>query len=385
MTVATRFRPARCSMARLAAVASVAGSALLIPAGALAASQGDLPGQESRALGPLPAREPPDPAQVALGKRLFFESKLSGDGSMSCATCHDPTKAWTDGLALSDAYPGSRYFRNTKTILNAVYAPSFYWDGRLGGADKPTQVRDAITETHFLNLDGRLMLERLKQIPAYVEMFKEAFGEEAEPSFGLTLNAIVAFEETLVSKNAPFDTGKLSGRARSGRELFEGKAGCVRCHSGPYFSDGKAHNLGVPENPAVFSEPMRHMTYRSFMKFLGVPNYMNLRRDVGFFAVSKDLEDVGKFVTPTLREVSPTGPYMHNGTFATLEEVIDFYDRGGGDDPGKSPLLTPLALSGGEKKALLAFLESLSGDEVVVVPPEPLEYELIEDWRRARN
>ncbi len=341
--------------------------------------------QNSKALGPLPALEPPNPAQVELGKNLFFETKLSGDGSMSCATCHIPAKAWTDGEPLSDAYPGSKYFRNTKTILNAVYAPFFYWDGRLGGSDKETQVRDSITETHFLNMDGRIMLERLKQIPEYVDMFKKAFGEQAEPSFGLTLKAIAAFEKTLISKNVPFDTGKLSGKAKEGRKLFEGKAGCVRCHNGAYFSDGEAHNLGVPENPAVFNEPMRHFTYRSFIKFLGVPNYMNLRRDVVFFAVSKNKKDVGKFVTPTLREVSRTAPYMHNGVFATLDEVIEFYNKGGGDEPQKSPLLKPLGLSGSEKEALISFLESLSGNEVVVTPPKPLEYQLIENWRQVRN
>ena len=360
------------------AVPSLAVFLLLVPPTRRLA-QGDEP------LGPLPTLDPPDPAQVELGRHLFFETKLSGDGSMSCATCHNPTQAWTDTLPLSEAYPGSKYFRNTKTMLNAVYADAFYWDGRLGGTDPATQVRDAITETHFLNMDGRIMLERLKQIPEYVAMFQDAFGEQAEPSFGLTLRAIVAFEKTLVSKNTPFDTDRLSGRARRGRALFEGKAGCIRCHNGSYFSDGKAHNLGVPENPAVFDESVRHITYRSFIKFLGVPNYMNLRRDVGFFAVSKDKQDVGKFVTPTLREVSRTAPYMHNGTFATLDNVIEFYDRGGGDDLLKSALLAPLGLSGGERRDLIAFLESLSGDEVVVVPPEPLEYQLIENWRRVGN
>lgn len=360
------------------AVPSIAATLLLLPQSRTAVQTG-------QPLGPLPALGQPDSAQVELGKQLFFETKLSGDGSMSCATCHVPTKGWTDGLPLSDAYPGSKYFRNTKTILNAVYAPSFYWDGRMGGSDKASQVRDVITETHFLNMDGRLMLERLKQIPEYVSMFKAAFGEQAEPSFGLTLSAIVAFQQTLVSRNAPFDTDRLSRRARSGRALFEGKAGCIRCHNGSYFSDGRAHNLGIPENPSVFNEPMRHMTYRSFIKFLGVPNYMNLRRDVGFFAVSKDNDDIGKFVTPTLREVSRTGPYMHNGIFATLEDVVEFYDQGGGDDPQKSSLLTSLNLSGGEKRALIAFLESLSGDDVVVAAPEPLEYQLIENWRQVRN
>ena len=331
----------------------------------------------------LPPLEAPDPALVELGKMLFFDPRLSGDGSISCATCHDPRKGWSDGLALSIAYPGALYFRNTKTVLNAVYARYFYWDGRLTGADPETQARDAITETHFMNMDGRLMLERLKQVPQYVEMFQKALG--GEPSFGRTLKAIAAFEKTVVSRNVPFDEGKLSGRARKGFELFQGKAGCARCHTGPYFSDGKAYNLGLPENAEVFGDPLRHITYRSVVKFLGVPNYMNLRRDVGAYAVTKDRKDIGAFVTPTLREVVRTEPYMHNGAIQTLEDVIDFYDRGGGDDPNKTSLLRPLGLSRGEKRALVEFLKSLSGEAVIVEPPELPDYELIEDWRKVEN
>lgn len=334
-------------------------------------------------LAPLTALDGLSPAAVELGKLLFFDPRLSGDGSLSCASCHDPSKGWTDGLPLSRGYPGSEYFRNTKTILNAAYARYFYWDGRLSGRDLETQVRDAITETHFMNMDGRLMLERLKQVPDYVRGFQEAFA--AEPSFGLTLKAIAAFEKTLVSRNVPFDQGRLGRRARKGLALFQGKAGCIRCHNGPYFSDGKAYNLGVPENPEVFTDPLRHITLRAFLKFLGVPNYMNLRQDVGYFAVTKDRGDVAKFVTPTLREVARTAPYMHNGTFATLEDVVEFYDRGGGPAPAKTSLLQPLGLSKGEKRALVDFLDALSGDEVSMAPPELLEYQLIENWRTARN
>jgi cytochrome c peroxidase len=334
-------------------------------------------------LGPLPVMKPPSAEVAELGKMLFFDPRLSGDGSISCATCHIPEKGWADGLPLSKAYPGSEGFRNTKTVLNAVYAKYFYWDGRLSGSDHQTQVRDAITESYSMNMDGRLMLERLKQIPEYVERFNAALG--GEPSFGRSLKAIAAFEKTLISKNVPFDQGKLSSDARKGLELFQGKAGCIRCHNGPYFSDSKPHNLGVPENPAIFNEPLRHITYRSFLKFLGVSNYMNLRRDVGFLCVSKEEGDFGKFVTPTLREVSRTAPYMHNGHFNTLDDVIEFYNGGGGSDPNKDPLLKPLGLSDKEKKDLVSFLLSLSGDEIIVEPPALPEYELIENWNEVRN
>lgn len=311
---------------------------------------------------------------------LFFDPRLSGDAGISCATCHDPQKGWGDGQALSTGYPGSLYFRNAQTLLNVAYSKSLYWDGRLGTGDMPSQVRDSLTEAHFMNIDGRLLQERLKQVPEYVKRFPEAMG--GEPSFGRILNAIAAFEKTLVSRNVPLDRylkgdqGALSEEARKGLELFQGKAGCVRCHHGPLLSDGGFHNLGVPENPAVLQEPMRHIVYRRFLKTLGVPNYHNLRRDVGLYAVTKKEADLGKFKTPTLREVSRTAPYMHNGVLATLEEVIEFYDRGAGQAPSKSPLLKPLGLSEMEKKALLEFLKSLSGDELVVAKPELQDYQL---------
>ncbi len=352
----------------------------------LVAALGTIPGGTAMGqanLGPLPAMKSPKVELVELGKRLFFEEKLSGDAAISCATCHDPEKGWGDGKPLSDGYPGSLYFRNAKTILNAAYAESSYWDGRLDGGDMPTVVRDSLTETHFMNMDGRLMLERLKQVPKYVEMFRKAFGEE--PSFGGALKALAAFQMTIVSRNVPFDRGQLSAKAREGLVLFQGKAGCIRCHNGPYFSDGRPHNLGLPENPQVFNDPMRHITFRSVIKFLGVPNYMNLRRDVGYYSVTKDRRDMGKFITPTLREVSRTAPYMHNGIFGTLEGVIEFYNRGGGQDPNKSSLLKPLNLSDDEKGALVEFLRSLSGDEIAVERPQLEEYEPIEGWRKVRN
>ncbi len=334
-------------------------------------------------IGPLPPIEAPDPELADLGRLLFFDPHLSGDGSFSCAQCHNPDKGWADGAPLSKAYPGTRYFRNAKTVLNAAHARYFYWDGRLSGKDMETQVRDSITETHFMNLDGRIMLERLKQFPFYVERFNKTLG--GEPSFGRTLKAIAAFERTLVSKNVPFDEGTLSEQARQGLELFKGKAGCIRCHNGPYFSDGKAHNLGVAHNPEIVQDPLRHIALRSFSKFLGVPGFERLGEDPGHFTVSKDPADWGSIVTPTLRELVTTAPYMHNGTIGTLAEVVELYDRGGGEAPNKSSLLKPLGLSAEERGALVAFLESLSGDPIVVERPEFVEYEVIANWMEVAN
>ena len=331
-------------------------------------------------LAPLPAPKAQKPAQAELGRRLFFDPRMSGDGGISCATCHQPAKGWGDGQALSAGYPGSKYFRNAQTLLNAAYNKRVFWDGRLSGADLPTLVRDHLTEAHFMLVDGRLFPERLKQVPAYVKMFKEAYG--GEPSFGGSLKAISAFLHTIASRNVPFDKflkgdeKAISAGAQKGLALFRGKAGCAACHNGALLSDGGFHALGVPENEQIFQDPLRHITFRRFNKVIGVPNFMNLRADPGLYVVTKEEGDRGKFRTPTLREVARTAPYMHNGALATLEDVVAFYDKGGGSGPNKSPRLKPLGLSADERNALVAFLKSLSGEAVSAKEPKIPDYEI---------
>ena len=275
------------------------------------------------------------------------------------------------------------------TLINAVYKSDFAdvgwgWEGRMG-ANMNDVVRDQITETTIMNMDMRIMHERLKQDPVYVAMCEENFGGEC--SSGRARKALVAFMETIVSSDAPFDTGDMSPEAVRGQELFEGKAGCNRCHNGAYFSDGKPHNTGVPENLEIFRNPVRHLTYRSVLHTYGVPKMDAWRRDVGYFLVSKDYADVGKFITPTLREIKSTAPYMHNGVLATLDEVVEFYNQGGGQEDPLAGELIPLGLDAGEKSDLVAFLESLHSKtpvaaETVVVPQK---YEPIPDWLGTHN
>lgn len=187
-------------------------------------------------LAPLPPREAPPWEQVELGKFLFFDPRLSGDASISCATCHDPKRGCGDGKALSAGYPGTEYFRNSQTLLNAAYYSRNYWDGRMDGGDLPTLVRDHLTEAHFMQADGRLIAERLKQVPEYDQLFRRALG--GEPSFGRTLTAVAAFVRTITSGNAPLDrylrgeTEALSAEAQRGLSVFQGKAGCIQCHGG---------------------------------------------------------------------------------------------------------------------------------------------------------
>ena len=342
-------------------------------------------------IGPLPPlKKPADPAKAELGKKLFFDPRLSGDAAISCATCHNPQEGWTTRKALSDAYPGSKHFRNAPTIVNTVYKGElgipWHWDGRIG-TNLNDMTRDQITDTYVMNMDMRIMQERLKQLPMYVELFDTAFGKE--PSNGLVRKAIPEFLKTVVSKDVPFDQGKLSANAEKGMKLFTGKAGCLKCHSGPMFSNGKPHNTGVSENPEVFKDPMRHVTYLTYMFGLGVENRLKWRRDIGFLTVSHDKKDLGKFITPTLRELKYTAPYMHNGMIATLDEVIDFYNKGGGEDrPGlKDNALKPLKLSKQEKADLKEFLLSLSGSDPAIPDEAPtdLAYPEFEDWYEVKN
>ncbi|MFQ5953971.1 MAG: cytochrome-c peroxidase [Kiloniellales bacterium] len=338
--------------------------------------------------GPVPAIKV-DAKKAELGKRLFFDKRLSGDAAISCATCHVPEKGFADGLALSKAYPGTEGFRNTPTLINAAHKAAWFHDGRLG-TNLNDVTREMLTETYVMNMDMRLMQERLKQDPVYVTMFKDAgYGE---PSNGAVRKAIPEFMKTLVSRNAPFDTGKMSGAAKRGFALFTGKAGCGTCHSGPRFSDDQPHNTGVPDNPEIWNDPRRHVTFVTYAMFMGVENYMNVRRDLGAHVRSHkaDGTDIGEFMTPTLRELKYTAPYMHNGTFASLADVVAFYNAGGGDDANKDARLKPLGLSLEEQADLVAFLESLSGDpltgpEHVWTEKIPANYPVIENWRQARN
>ncbi len=345
-------------------------------------------GESIPEIGPLPNVEF-NAAKAELGKHLFFDRRLSGDDVIACSTCHDPSKGWADGKALSLAYPGSDYFRSSKPYINSVHARYFYWDGRLTGKDGATMARDAITETHFLNMDGRLMFMRLQQVPEYVAMFEKAFGKE--PNFGRTLKALAEFQKTIVSKNVPYDQyvkgkGSLPDDALAGLEVFQGKGRCIQCHNGPYFSDGKAHRMGVGENPEIVATPLRHITMRSVFKFMGVDNFENVKTDVGHYVVSKEEKDRGAFLTPTLRELGHTAPYMHNGMYATLDDVIEFYNSGGEmNNLPRDSMLKPLGLTSKEKKDLKAFLLALTGDPVIVEAPARYEYKLIENWEQVAN
>jgi len=337
-------------------------------------------------LAPLPPIEV-DQMKAELGKRLFFDKRLSGDAGIACGTCHDPQQGWTQNKPLSDGYPGNGHFRNAPTMINVAYKTVWNHDGRIG-TSLNDMTREMITEDYIMNMDMRIMQERIKQDPIYLKMFKDAgYGE---PSNGKVRKAIPEFLKTLTSHNVPFDTGKMSLSAKRGLKLFKGKAGCIQCHNGALLTDEKAHNTGVPENFDVFLDPNNHQAFIAFAMFQGIEDYMNLKRDPGYYNVTLNPADMGKFITPSLRELKYTAPYMHNGMLATLADVVAFYNAGGGKDSKKSSLLKPLGLSKSEQKDLVAFLLSLSGDQLISAQyvwqdEYPAEYPVIENWKNARN
>lgn len=328
-------------------------------------------------------------AKAELGKRLFFDRRLSGDAAISCADCHDPNHGFGSKEALSPGYPGNGHFRNAPSLINTAHKKTWMHDGRIG-TNLNDVSREMITEDYIMNMDMRMMQERVKQDSRYLEMFKAA--GMGEPSNGAVRKLLPEFMKTLTTRNAPVDNGTMSDAAKRGAALFDGAAGCNQCHTGALYSDGKRHNTGVPENLDVFLDPMNHQAYLAYGIAMGVENIFNTKRDIGAAVQSHEADgsDRGTFMTPQLRGLKYSAPYMHNGMLATLADVVDFYNQGGGEDSNKSDLLKPLRLTDGEKADLVAYLEALSGDaltsnEFVWSEPYPTEYEVIPNWTQVDN
>ncbi|MCR4318727.1 MAG: cytochrome-c peroxidase [Candidatus Brocadiaceae bacterium] len=300
-------------------------------------------------IGPLPpvtvpANNPQTATKVELGRKLYFDPRLSGNNWISCATCHNPVLGFADGLPRMLGGPASKEGgRNSPTIINSAYNELQFWDGRAATLEEqalgPIQNPNEMFET----LDN--VVRKLSGIPEYVNAFKEVFGT------GITADgiarAIAAFERTIVFANSPFDKYMLgdehamSESAKRGMNLFNGKAECIKCHNGPNFTDNKFHNIGVPAE---------------------VP----LKEDLGRYNVTKKDSDKGAFKTPTLRNITDTAPYMHNGFFPTLFEVVQFYNGGGGRSENKSPDIHGLHLTGEEVNNLIEFMKALTGELVQI-------------------
>src|SRR5512139_1310973 len=312
---------------------------------------------------PAPAANPQTPEKIELGKKLFFDRRLSGDGTMSCSTCHDPGQGYSDGLEISLSYPTTRNWRNSPTLINVGFQKFLFHDGRAHTLEE--QALFPMMSAFEMNRNLDFVEEVIRSVPEYVDAFQKVFGGEV--SRERMAMALAAFQRTLVSVKAPLDrflsgdTKALSAEARKGYAVFTGKGKCADCHDGVTLADDKFYALNVPENIEQEKDPRVAATRRFVAKVSNYEDYRNLTEDPGRYLVTKDRKDWKAFRTPMLREIARTGPYMHNGIFETLEQVIDFFDQGGGSG---NTVLQPLKLSVKEKQQLKSFLvEALSGEQ----------------------
>ena len=286
-----------------------------------------------------PSKNKYTPEKAELGWLLFFDKRLSADGSLSCASCHGPENGFTDGRAVSTGMRGQKGARSAPTLFNCAWIGDLFWDGRSKSLEK--QMVEPLTNPIEMGNTEQTLLTTLNGIRGYVSRFKKVFGED-KITLDQVAKAMATFERCIVSGNSPYDRFKagdknaLSELQQEGMEtFFSNNARCDSCHEGLNFTNGKYANIGFG-----MDKP---------------------KPDLGLFNITKQESDQGAFKTPTLREIAQTGPYMHDGSLATLEEVVDFYDRGGRPNPAIDPELHPLRLTPEEKHALVAFLKSLSG------------------------
>jgi cytochrome c peroxidase len=301
-----------------------------------------------------PVNNPQTSQKILLGKQLYFDTRLSKDNTVSCATCHNPAMGWSDAGPTSIGINGQKGGRRAPPVSNAAFAPLQFWDGRAPTLEE--QAKGPIANPIEMGNTHELMLRTVQDIPGYVKEFEHVFGTSIV-TIDMVAEAIAAFERTVVTTDSPFDRyvrgddQAITKLEKQGLEIFNGKGHCTACHWGGYFSDGRFHNLAVqPTDP---SKP-----------------------DEGRFAITKDKADMGAFKTPTMRDVALRAPYMHNGSEKTLEDVVDLYNKGGRTgDPYISPLIVPLQLSKNEKKALVAFLtRALTSLNPEVANVKPIPY-----------
>jgi cytochrome c peroxidase len=302
----------------------------------------------------IPLSSPFTSGAVNLGRRLFFDQRLSLDGKTSCGTCHDPRSAFADRRRLPVDAAGRIARRNSQGIANSGYLPTLSWDGRHKSLE--SQALDSFTEWGDMAIPIDVALNRVGGDVRYTRMFEDAFGV-SQPSVATVATALASYQRSLLSGDSRFDRfmfggdpSALTATERRGLELFVGSAGCINCHDVFHKS---VNPLGGAV--ALFTDFRFHN--------LGVGYEKGRMRDVGRYQVTRDPADWGSFRTPSLRNVDLTAPYMHDGSIATLEEVIDFYDRGGNDNPNKATGLTPLLLDDADKLRLRAFLAALTSKE----------------------
>ncbi len=332
---------------------------------------------------PVPADNPQTPEKIELGKKLFFDPRLGGDASTACVSCHEPSQGWAFGDALSRGYPATVHWRNSQTIVNSAYLGKLFWAGSASSLEK--QAKSAASGAVAGNGEAEVMEARLAFIPEYRAAFKQIFGDEW-PKLGNAWRAIAAWERTMVQKDTPVDKylagdkSALDEQQVRGMKLFNGKANCIECHNGALTTDQRYYNLGVPPAERWEEDGLAQITFRYEQYAKGVTQemYRKIKDDAGLYYRTKQKSDMGKFRTPTLRYVAYTAPYMHNGAFWDLREVVEFYNAGGGSNDftdgtmgkNKTSLIKPLGLTDEEMDDLVAFVEAYSGPEIEVKAPK---------------
>lgn len=334
---------------------------------------------------PIPADNPQTPQKIALGNRLYHEARFSADGTVSCATCHEEDKAFTDGKPVSTGVHGQHGTRNAPTVVNAAYMEHLFWDGRepdLEGQSKQPPVNP---------VEGGLpshqpMLEVVRNDPSYVDAFREVFGVEPDQiTIDHIAKAIASFERTIVAGDSPFDRWHFGGdedavsdAAKRGFTVFTGQGRCVSCHQieqdQALFTDNRFHNIGVGfKNIQGREEEIAQKFIQAKAEGADVDKTVLSDPDaseLGRFAVTENINQIAAFKTPTLRNIDLTAPYMHDGSQKTLEDMVNFYNNGGrvhADDP-VSPFLSggirPLNLTDQQKADLVAFLKTLTSPTI---------------------
>lgn len=295
---------------------------------------------------------PPTPETVRLGRWLFYDTRLSADGTISCGTCHRPEHAFSETAPVSTGIHGQKGTRKSPSFVNQAVTlyPFFFWDGRASSLED--QALGPVANPIEMGSSHESMVATVGAIAAYTPYFREAFGTDAITKERI-VRAIADYERTRMSGNSPWDRWRrtrdddaVPELAKTGHDLFFGRAACNQCHLGDNFTDSRFHNLGVGYDPAT-----------------------NTFKDAGRGGISKAPADLGAFKTPTLRDVARHPPYMHDGSQATLREVVEHYDKGGVKNPHLDPKITPIGLTPAEIDALVAFMEALNGEGFMDSPP----------------
>ena len=326
---------------------------------------------------PIPQNNPLTPEKIDLGRRLFFDRRLSPNDTMSCAMCHIPAQGFTANEArLAVGISGKTGKRNAPALYNVAYQRLLFHDGREFTLED--QIISPMTNpVEMGNPSIGYVVNKIKQIPGYTQTFQGIFSEE--PSVATLGKALASYQRTLLSGNAPFDSWYFGGEehavsdeVKAGFQIFSGKGKCFVCHSvgkdAALFTDHQFHNTGVAHFKLIPEKTVAidlggglqvQMPRTQIDEILQMPG-----NDLGRYEVTLDSTDVWRYKTPSLRNVSLTAPYMHNGILLSLEEVIAYYDRGGTGIEGQDERISPLNLTTSEKQALLTFLHSLTGDNV---------------------